>query len=120
VGAAEEWFAPVNLPILGWISLRPLGGLPISKPQGKGSSMNFDHNYTMTGGKAVDATQEEPVINPATEEVFAQMPSASRQQLDSAVASAKAAFPAWSGRPFAERKKFVSQIGRSSRSIRRP
>jgi Aldehyde dehydrogenase family len=36
VGAAEEWFAPVNLPILGWISLRPLGGLPISKPQGKG------------------------------------------------------------------------------------
>ncbi len=36
------------------------------------------------------------VINPATEEVFAEAPACSRAQLDEAVAAAAAAFPAWS------------------------
>ena len=36
------------------------------------------------------------VINPATEEVLADCPRASEDQLNAAVAAAKAAFPAWS------------------------
>lgn len=43
------------------------------------------------------------VINPATEEIIAQCPRASRAQLDKAVAAANAAFPAWSSAPHAQR-----------------
>lgn len=50
------------------------------------------------------------VINPATEEIFAQAPRASQAQLDKAVAAAKAAFPAWSALSFAERGKTLTAI----------
>jgi acyl-CoA reductase-like NAD-dependent aldehyde dehydrogenase len=50
------------------------------------------------------------VINPATEEIFAQAPRASRAQLDKAVAAAKAAFPSWSALSFAERGKVLNDI----------
>ncbi|WDL95408.1 CoA-acylating methylmalonate-semialdehyde dehydrogenase [Alicyclobacillus sp. ALC3] len=50
------------------------------------------------GGQWVDAESEErlPVPNPATDEVLAYVPISNRTDLDSAVAAAKAAFPAWS------------------------
>ncbi len=44
-------------------------------------------------GKMVDGDQTMAVLNPATEEVLAQCPRASKAQLDKAVAAAKAAFP---------------------------
>jgi acyl-CoA reductase-like NAD-dependent aldehyde dehydrogenase len=50
------------------------------------------------------------VINPATGEAFAQCPRASKGQLDRAVAAAKAAFPAWSKTPIAERKQALLAI----------
>ena len=53
--------------------------------------------------EAGDLTMD--VINPATGEAFVQCPRASKAQLDRAVAAAKAAFPAWSKTPVAERKK---------------
>jgi acyl-CoA reductase-like NAD-dependent aldehyde dehydrogenase len=46
-------------------------------------------------GKLVPGAAELTVINPATEDVLALAPRADRAQLDLAVASAKAAFPAW-------------------------
>jgi len=74
--------------------------------------MNFDADYSMTiAGKAVFATETLPVINPATEEVIAQAPAATREQLDEAVAAAKAAFPAWASRPITERKAYLLAIG---------
>src|SRR6202035_2121798 len=50
-------------------------------------------------GKLVPGDHTMPVLNPATEEVLAQCPRASKSQLDAAVSAAKAAFPAWAAIP---------------------
>ena len=47
------------------------------------------------------------VVNPATEEVFAEVPIASKAQLDKAVAAAKAAFPPWSAKSIDERRAVI-------------
>src|SRR5262245_49772151 len=49
---------------------------------------------------SIDGTQQSGassfgVVNPATEEVFAEAPQCSRQQLDQAVAAAERAFKSW-------------------------
>ncbi|MFO7552601.1 MAG: aldehyde dehydrogenase family protein, partial [Haliea sp.] len=54
-------------------------------------------------GQKVGSDATFPVINPATEEVAAQCPKATEAHLEQAVAAARAAFPAWSARPGAER-----------------
>ncbi|MGV3768982.1 MAG: aldehyde dehydrogenase family protein [Sphingobium phenoxybenzoativorans] len=75
-------------------------------------TVDFFSHYTMTiDGKAADADKSIDAINPATEEVIASVPDASRDQLDSAVAAAKRAYPAWSARPVEERQALVSAIG---------
>jgi acyl-CoA reductase-like NAD-dependent aldehyde dehydrogenase len=52
--------------------------------------------YTMTiDGQAVASEQTFGVVNPATGEVFAQAPEASRQQLDAAMDSAAKAYLSW-------------------------
>jgi acyl-CoA reductase-like NAD-dependent aldehyde dehydrogenase len=58
-------------------------------------------------GRLVDGASVLDVINPATEEVFASCARASKAQLDEAVAAAKAAFPAWSAAPIADRRKVI-------------
>ncbi len=58
----------------------------------------------VAGDKAMD------VVNPATEEVLTECPWASEDQLNQAVAAAKAAFPAWSATSIDERKKVVGAI----------
>ena len=55
-----------------------------------------------------DTTME--VVNPATEEKIADCPRASEAQLNSAVESAKAAFPSWSKTPIEERKAVILKI----------
>ena len=53
----------------------------------------------LIGGKLVDGDQTMAVINPATEQpIVTDAPRASVAQLNAAVAAAKAAFPAWSGK----------------------
>jgi acyl-CoA reductase-like NAD-dependent aldehyde dehydrogenase len=61
-------------------------------------------------GKMVPGDQTMPVLNPATEEVLAQFPRASKGQLDTAVAAAKTAFPAWAATPIEERRRLVSKM----------
>jgi acyl-CoA reductase-like NAD-dependent aldehyde dehydrogenase len=61
-------------------------------------------------GQMVDGDAVMDVINPATEEVLAQAPRASKAQLDKAVAAAKAAFPKWSRASIDERKKVLNAI----------
>jgi acyl-CoA reductase-like NAD-dependent aldehyde dehydrogenase len=61
-------------------------------------------------GALVDGDLTMDVINPASEEVVSVCPRASKAQLDKAVAAAKAAFPAWSRTPIAERKAVLGQI----------
>ena len=61
-------------------------------------------------GKMVPGDQTMAVLNPATEEVLAQCPRASKSQLDTAVAAAKAAFPAWAATPIEERRRLVGKM----------
>ncbi|BCW90699.1 Phenylacetaldehyde dehydrogenase [Alphaproteobacteria bacterium SO-S41] len=72
---------------------------------------SFDDDFTMTiGGKAVAGASAFDVLNPANETVIGRAPDASREQLDAAVAAARAAFPAWRATPFATRQKLVTAI----------
>ncbi|MBN9567605.1 MAG: aldehyde dehydrogenase family protein [Alphaproteobacteria bacterium] len=64
----------------------------------------------LIGGRMADGDLTMDVVNPATEEVLAKAPRASKAQLDEAVAAAKAAFPAWSATPIATRKAALTAI----------
>ncbi len=61
-------------------------------------------------GRLEDGDMIMDVINPASEQVVSPCPRASKAQLDKAVAAAKAAFPAWSRTPIAERKALIGKI----------
>jgi acyl-CoA reductase-like NAD-dependent aldehyde dehydrogenase len=62
-------------------------------------------------GKMVPGDLVMPVINPATEEVLAECPRASKDQLDKAVAAAKAAYPGWAATPIEESPQARHQDG---------
>ena len=64
----------------------------------------------LINGDMVDGDLSMDVLNPATEEVLADCPRASEDQLNAAVAAAKAAFPAWSKTDVDERKALVLKI----------
>ena len=49
-----------------------------------------------------------PVINPATEEQVASVPAGDPEDVDRAVAAARAAFPGWAATPAAERGRLLS------------
>jgi len=61
-------------------------------------------------GRMVPGDLTMPVLNPATEEVLAQCPRATKAQLDTAVAAAKAAYPAWAATPMDERRKHIVKM----------
>ena len=64
----------------------------------------------LIGGEMVNGDMTMDVINPATEEVVGTCARASKAQLDSAVDAARAAFPAWSATPIAERKALLVKV----------
>lgn len=61
-------------------------------------------------GAMVPGDMTMPVINPATEEVLAECPRASKAQLDKAVAAAKTAYPAWAATPIEDRRKLIVEM----------
>ncbi|WP_316167467.1 MULTISPECIES: aldehyde dehydrogenase family protein [unclassified Bradyrhizobium] len=61
-------------------------------------------------GRMVPGDLIMPVLNPATEEVLAQCPRASKEQLDQAVAAANAAYPAWAATPIEERRRRIGKM----------
>lgn len=68
--------------------------------------------FTLTiNGQGVEGAEFFDVINPATEEVFAQCPAASPEQLEEAVTAARAAFPAWRDTPREERNALIHKMG---------
>ena len=72
----------------------------------------MNNDFTMTiDGRAVQSDKVMDVINPATGQVFAQAPDCSTEQLDEAVAAAKAAFKSWKTTPIEERQAMVRQAG---------
>lgn len=72
--------------------------------------INTDFLMTIDG-QAADAAARFPVLNPATETVVAEVPDCSRDQLDAAVAAARAAYPAWRATPYADRQAALRSIG---------
>jgi aldehyde dehydrogenase (NAD+) len=73
--------------------------------------MTFDNTYRMLIDGALEAGSATfDVINPATESVIAQAPDATPDDLDRAVAAARAAFPGWAATPIAERKAALSAL----------
>jgi acyl-CoA reductase-like NAD-dependent aldehyde dehydrogenase len=69
-------------------------------------------------GKAVAGAAWFDVINPATGTPIGRCPDATPEQLDQAVAAARAAQPAWAGLPFATRRAALRQLAGAIREHR--
>jgi len=68
--------------------------------------INFGDDFSMTiNGKAAYGSTTFPVINPATEEVFAYAQECSSEQLDEAIQAAQKAFTSWSATPIEVRRE---------------
>src|SRR5260221_10865530 len=52
-----------------------------------------------------------PTVNPATQEVLAEVARGGAKEVDAAVAAAKAAFPRWAGKPAPERAALLRKLG---------
>jgi len=66
-------------------------------------------------GKLEQSAEHLDVINPALGEVFARCPAATRAHLERAVAAARAAFPAWRDKSFAERAALIKKMSQRLR-----
>lgn len=64
----------------------------------------------LINGKQVDSGRSFETINPATQEVLAEVAAGSEAEINAAVAAAKAAFPAWAGRPATERAALMRKL----------
>ena len=70
--------------------------------------MKIDH---LINGKPAASRSYFETVNPATQEVLAEVASGGAAEVDAAVAAAKGAFPAWAGRPAAERAALLRKLG---------
>ncbi len=64
----------------------------------------------LIAGELVPGAGRFDVLNPATGEVFASAPRANREQLEQAVAAAKAAYPAWSRQSIVDRRRLLGAL----------
>ncbi len=62
-------------------------------------------------GRAVEGRDYFETVNPATQEVLAEVAAGGEAEVAAAVAAAKAAFPAWAAKPAAERARLVRKLG---------
>src|ERR1700733_2224581 len=65
----------------------------------------------LINGTSVSSADSFETVNPATQEVLAEVARGGPQEIDAAVAAAKAAFPAWAGKPAAERAALLRKLG---------
>ncbi len=70
--------------------------------------MRIEH---LIDGKPVAGTDYFETVNPATQEVLAEVASGGEAEVHAAVAAAKAAFPAWAGLPAPQRARLVRRLG---------
>jgi 5-carboxymethyl-2-hydroxymuconic-semialdehyde dehydrogenase len=70
--------------------------------------MKVDH---LINGKSVAGRSYFESINPATQEVLAEVAAGGASEVDAAVAAAKAAFPGWAARPATERAARLRKLG---------
>jgi 5-carboxymethyl-2-hydroxymuconic-semialdehyde dehydrogenase len=62
-------------------------------------------------GAPVKSADYFPTVNPATQEVLAEVARGGAKEIDAAVAAAKTAFPRWAGKPAAERAALLRRLG---------
>jgi len=62
-------------------------------------------------GRRVDSKATFESVNPATQEVLAEVADGGTHEVNAAVAAAKAAFPAWAARPPTERAALMRKVG---------
>ena len=62
-------------------------------------------------GQPVDSRATFETLNPATQEVLAEVADGGADEVNAAVAAAKAAFPAWAARPATERAALMRKVG---------
>lgn len=67
--------------------------------------------HHLIDGKAVESKDYFETVNPATQEVLAEVASGGEAEVNAAVAAAKAAFPKWAGMPAADRARRVRKLG---------
>lgn len=84
-------------------------GSPEANPCVLGEDLNMKRIGHWIGGEAIvgKSGRTSPVYNPATGEVAAQVDLASVKEMDAAVASAKAAFPAWRSTSLSRRAEIM-------------
>ncbi|MFO1505281.1 MAG: 5-carboxymethyl-2-hydroxymuconate semialdehyde dehydrogenase [Steroidobacteraceae bacterium] len=70
--------------------------------------MRIEH---LINGKAVTGDTYFESINPTDQSVLAEVARGGAAEVEAAVAAAKAAFPAWAGKPAAERAKIMHKLG---------
>jgi 5-carboxymethyl-2-hydroxymuconic-semialdehyde dehydrogenase len=70
--------------------------------------MRINH---LINGKAVTSNTVFETVNPATQEVLAEVASGGEQEVSLAVAAAKAAFPGWAATPQATRAALMRKLG---------
>ena len=67
--------------------------------------------HHLIDGKTVEGRDYFETVNPATQEVLAEVASGGAEEVDAAVAAAKAAFPKWAATPAAERARMMVRLG---------
>jgi len=70
--------------------------------------MQIDH---LINGKPVAGRDYFQTVNPATQEVLAEVAAGGEAEVDAAVAAAREAFPKWAGLPAPERAKLIRKLG---------
>ena len=62
-------------------------------------------------GRSVESRSYFETVNPATQEVLAEVARGGAEEANAAVAAAKAAFPAWAAKPAPERARLMRKLG---------
>ena len=70
--------------------------------------LNVNH---LINGKSVTSNTYFETVNPATQEVLAEVAAGGQDEVNAAVAAAKAAFPKWAGMPAPQRAKLIRKLG---------
>ncbi len=70
--------------------------------------MRINH---LIGGKSVESRDYFETVNPATQQVLAEVASGGKAEVNAAVAAARDAFPAWAGLPATERARLIRKLG---------
>ncbi|MFC5662848.1 aldehyde dehydrogenase family protein [Kitasatospora misakiensis] len=96
---------------------KPAGGLfgYAPAPESPAAAGDIASSYGhFIGGAFVDSSGSEALktVNPATEEVLAEFAQGTPEDVDRAVAAARAAFADWSALPGSERAKYLFRIAR--------